>query len=118
MEYTVESSSVKKQGVGAKGPWTIYQLKIVGDPQEPTGFDPVNPGDKVTISQVQNGKYTNLNYEKVESQAPAAQAQQPATTPVGAPAAGSSDPRVVKLLVVIAEQIGVDKNQILNVLGG
>ena len=118
MEYTVESSSVFKQGVGANGPWTIYKLKLVGDPQEPTGFDPVQPGDKVTITQVQNGNYTNLNYKKVDAQPAAAAPAQQAAAPAAAPAAGNSDPRVVKLLVVIAEQIGVDKNQILNVLGG
>lgn len=114
MEYTVESSAVFKQGTGAKGPWTIYKLKLVGDPQEPTGFDAVSPGDKVTIVQKKNGEYVNLNYSKVEAPAGAA-AQAPAQA---SPApAGGGDARVMKLLVVVAEQVGVDKNQILDILG-
>jgi hypothetical protein len=118
MEYTVESASVFKQGEGTKGPWTIYKLKLVGNQQEPTGFDMVMAGDKVTVAQTEttkNGKtYKNLNYTKVEG------AQAASTSNVAAPAqtasAGGGDPRVVKLLIVIAEQIGVDKNQILSVL--
>lgn len=118
MEYTVESASVFKQGTGTNGAWIIYKLKLVGDPQEPTGFDMVMAGDKVTVAQAEttkNGKtYKNLNYKKVEG------AQGASTNNAVAPAqtasAGGGDPRVVKLLVVIAEQIGVDKNQILNVL--
>lgn len=110
MEYTVASSTVFKQGVGAKGPWTIYKLTLQGDPQEPTGFDQVQPGDKVTLETVQNGQYTNLNYKKVKP-------VQAAPAATGAPA-GSSDQRVLKLLLLIAEQMGIDKEKQLEVLGG
>lgn len=120
MQYTVETASVFKEGQGVNGPWVIYKLKLSGNPQEPTGFDVVNPGDQVTVEQVEttkNGKtYKNLNYKKVEgAQTAPAAAPSAAPTQDATPAAGN-DPRVVKLLVVIAEQIGVDKNQILNVL--
>lgn len=118
MEYTVESATVFKQGTGAKGPWTIYKLTLQGDAQQPTGFDQVVPGDKVTVEQVQNGQYTNLNYKKVQAPQGQAAPAQGATAPAAAaPAATGNDPRVIKLLVMIAEQIGCDKNAILDILG-
>lgn len=118
MEYTVATATVFKTGTGAKGPWTIYKLTLVGDAQEPTGFDQVVPGDKVTVTQTQNGQYTNLNYKKVQGAAAAPAAAAPAATApnAAAPVAGS-DPRIMKMLVTIAEQVGVDKNAILDILG-
>lgn len=118
MSFTVKTATVFKTGTGAKGPWTIYKLTLENDPQEPTGFDQVQPGDQVDVTQTQNGQYTNLNYKKVEGAAAAAAPAQGAA-PASAPAAsGSSDARVLKLLVIIAEQVGVDKDQILEVLQG
>lgn len=131
MEFTVESAAIFKQGQGAKGPWTLYKLKLVGDPQEPTGFDPVAYGDKVTLQQSpttgKDGKqYTNLNYTKSAGSVAAApaqaalgqqyQAQAPAAAPQAAAPVGA-DPRVLKMLVKIADHIGIDRNETLDILG-
>lgn len=115
----VSTCTVFKTGTGKKGPWTLYKV-TTQDGQEPTGFDFVNPGDAIEVTQTQNGQYTNLNYKKVDGAA--APAAAPATSPgaaapaAGQPAAGASDPRVLRLLIVMAEQIGVPNERIMEIL--
>lgn len=119
-----------KTGQGKRGPWTLYKVTTT-DGQEPTGFDFVNNGEAIEVTQTQNGQYVNLNYAKVDpsavqqaapAAAPAAYqppAAQPAATPVAAPApATSADPRALKLLVLIAQQMGVDQTRVANILDG
>lgn len=122
-----------KTGTGKRGPWTLYKVTTT-DGQEPTGFDFVQNGETIEITQTQNGQYVNLNYAKVDpaavqqaapAAAPApAQApyQAPAAQPVAAPApaapATSADPRALKLLVLIAQQMGVDQTRVANILDG
>ena len=122
-----------KTGQGKRGPWTLYKVTTT-DGQEPTGFDFVNNGETIEVTQTQNGQYVNLNYAKVDpaavQQAPVAApaaapvayqppAAQPAAAPVAAPApATSADPRALKLLVLIAQQMGVDQTRVANILDG
>lgn len=119
-----------KTGQGKRGPWTLYKVTTT-DGQEPTGFDFVNNGETIEVTQTQNGQYVNLNYAKVDpaavqqapaaAPAPAAQPayQPPAAAPVAAPApATSADPRALKLLVLIAQQMGVDQTRVANILDG
>lgn len=107
-QATVKSIEVKKEGVGKKGPWKLYKV-VTEDGQEPTGFDYVSPGDVIDIESVQNGEYTNLNYKKAKLSA----------APAAAPAAsggGTSDKRVLKLLVLVAQQVGVDQQEVMAIL--
>lgn len=122
--YKVTSSEVKKTGVrttknGKQMPWTLYVLTVEGSDLKPSGFDKVEAGDYVTIKETQNGDYTNYNYSKVDSE------NQPAAVSTG----GGSDPRAVKLLVLIAEQLDkitdqvgaekiITKEKLLDVLQG
>lgn len=121
-QYTVQTATVFKQGQGKRGPWTLYKLTLVGNPQEPTGFDVVNPGDLVTLETTSNtgndGKtYQNVNYKKVEG---AAAAPAAAATTQAAPATAAGNPndskRILKLLTLIATQVGIDNDKILEVL--
>lgn len=123
-QLTVQSCTFKKSGNGARGPWTLYTV-VLNDGREATGFDQVNPGETVEVTETQNGQYTNLNYKKVggTQAAPAAQQQQQQAQPQGQPAAtpgvaGTGDPRVLKMAILIAEQIGVSKEAIMEVLQG
>jgi len=119
-----------KTGQGKRGPWTLYKVTTT-DGQEPTGFDFVNNGETIEVTQTQNGQYVNLNYAKVDptavqqapaaAPAPAAQPayQPPTAQPAAAPApATSADPRALKLLVLIAQQMGVDQTRVANILDG
>ena len=119
-----------KTGTGKRGPWTLYKVTTT-DGQEPTGFDFVQNGETIEITQTQNGQYVNLNYAKVDpaavqqaapaaAPAPAPAAYQaPAAQPAAAPApATSADPRALKLLVLIAQQMGVDQTRVANILDG
>ena len=86
-------------------------------------------GETIEVTQTQNGQYVNLNYAKVDpaavqqapaaAPAPAAQPayQAPAAQPVAAPAT-TADPRALKLLVLIAQQMGVDQTRVANILDG
>lgn len=127
-QYKVVSSEVKKTGTSNKNgkaiPWTLYVLTLEGTDIKPGGFAKVEPGDMIVVKEVKNGDYTNYNYEKAEvgevtapdDGATAPVSAQPASTPT---ATGSgADPRALKLLVLVAEQIGVDKNQIMDILTG
>jgi hypothetical protein len=118
MEYNVASSEIVKQGVGAKGPWTLYKAKLNGNPQEPVGFEPVQAGDKVTVTQTTNKGYTNLNFKKVAAEAAPSTGSIAAPTVATTAESSNNDKRVVKLLVLMAEQMGIDKNQILDILEG
>lgn len=133
----VQSCTQFKTGVGKKGPWTLYKV-VTTDNQEPTGFDYVQPGEYIEVTQTQNGQYTNLNYAKAApGAAPAPAPAQPAPAPAAAPApyqapaaapaaapapvaaapvAGGNDPRLLRLLVIMAEAMGVQKEQIMEVL--
>lgn len=112
---TVESSVVKKTGQGKRGPWTLYVAKL-NDGREAGGFDNVQPGDVVEIETVQNGDYTNYNFKKLKDQ-PAGGGQTAAPAQSNdQPAAGGRDPRVVKILVLIAEQVGVDREKVMAIL--
>ena len=118
-----------KTGTGKRGPWTLYKVTTT-DGQEPTGFDFVQNGETIEITQTQNGQYVNLNYAKVDpatvQQAAPAAAPAPAQAPYQAPAAApapaapatSADPRALKLLVLIAQQMGVDQTRVANILDG
>lgn len=114
MEYKVISSEVFKQGTGSKGPWAIYQVQLEGYPgnHRITGFDAVQPGQLVTVEATQNGEYTNYNYKIVKGASPTATAPSKTTGVAG------SDPRALKLLVLIAEQVGVSPDEIAAVLEG
>lgn len=124
-QATVQSSAIFKQGTGAKGPWTLYKV-MTTDGQEPTGFDFVQPGEIIELTQTQNGQYTNLNYKKsTMAAAPAQVAPNPAyaqPAPVGAgtptPTPAGNDPRVLKLMVTMAEQVGVPAETIKGILEG
>lgn len=80
---TVISVSVKKQGVGRKGAWTMYEA-VLDNGTKASGFDLVAVGDTVSVEQ--QGQY--LNYKKSANGAPQAQAPRQQ-----APWAGSSDDR-------------------------
>lgn len=116
MNYKVLTSEVKKTGSsttknGAQRPWTLYVLTLEGTDIKPSGFEKVQPGDMVSLKAVENVKdgvtYTNHNYEKVDT-GTTSQAQTAST--------GGEDKRVLKLLTVIAEQIGVDRQQLMDIL--
>lgn len=112
MEYTVKSQEVFKTGTGPKGPWTLYKITVDGYDSGKsfiTGFDPVSVGDKVTITQKQNGEFVNHNYTKVKTGGVAA----------SAPAGNADDvKKALKLMVLVAEQVGVEKEKIMEVLQG
>jgi len=57
---TVQSVIVKKQGVGQKGPWTMYEATL-DNGVKASGFEHVMVGEHVEVKQ--EGKY--LNYTKV-----------------------------------------------------
>lgn len=123
-QATVSTCTVFKQGNGKKGPWTLYKV-VTTDGQEPSGFDFVNPGELIELTSVQNGQYTNLNYKKVAgAQVAAAPAQAPYTPPTAQPAAApqavtppaGNDPRVLRLLVLIATQVGIPNEQIMGIV--
>ncbi len=111
-QYKVISTEFIKNGSGAKGPWTLYKAILEGTDIKPSGFAALQPGDMVTVEEKINGEYTNYNYTKVKAGASAAPA------PSTQPAVSGGDPRALKLLTVIAEQIGVEKQVILDILAG
>lgn len=128
-QYPVISATFFKSGssIGKDGnprTWTMYKAVLQGYNGEVVGFDAVNPGDMVTLEEKQNGQYTNVNYKAVkagEAQAAPAQAQaQPAyVAPGAAPvAAGNEDKRVLKLLVLMAEQMAIPAEAIKEILEG
>jgi hypothetical protein len=106
----VTSVEVKKTGQGPKGPWTLYNITVDDNESKYiSGFDKVEVGDTVEVSSVQNGEYTNWNYKKPKA----------SKGSTAAPSAGgAADPRTLKLLVVIAEQVGVEKETVLSILEG
>lgn len=112
-EYTVTADPVShKTGTGPKGSWTIWKIEVDGYDSGKswiTGFDKVAQGDKVTIEEVQNGNYTNHNYKKVKTDGEKVQ------TTSGQP--NASDARLLKLMVLMAQQMGIDKNEILEIIG-
>ena len=110
-KYIKENGVQFKTGTGKRGPWTLYKVTTT-DGQEPTGFDFVQNGETIEITQTQNGQYVNLNYTKVD---PAAVQQ---AAPAPAAPATSADPRALKLLVLIAQQMGVDQTRVANILDG
>lgn len=122
-QATVSTCTVFKTGTGKKGPWTLYKV-VTTDGQEPSGFDLVQPGEIIEITSVQNGQYTNLNYKKVAgAQVAAAPAAAPYTPPTAQPAAApqavapaANDPRVLRLLVLIATQVGIPNEQIMGIV--
>lgn len=127
-QATVQSCVQFKTGTGKKGPWTLYKVTTT-DNQEPTGFDFVQPGEIIELTQTQNGQYTNLNYAKVDGAAPqaAAPAAAPAANlPAGSPAAqaqaapvavgGDEGKRILAMLTVIATQLGADPQSIADAL--
>lgn len=106
-EYKVLTTEVFKQGVSAKNnkPWTIFKVTVEGREGFVTGFDKVNPGEMVTIKEVQNGDYTNYNYEKVKDA--------PQTTV----SSGGSDKTTLRVVVLMAEllaeiapQVGLERD--------
>lgn len=106
--YKVVTVETIKTGTGKKGPWTLRKVTLEGTEFEPSGFDVVNPGDMVTVSEVQNGDYTNYNYKKVKAT-------------VGQPSAvkGSETATVMKTLAVvllIADKMGIPKEELLEVM--
>lgn len=107
MAYKVKSVSVLKTGSGDKGPWTLYELELEGYDKRVKGFHKVEVGDMVDVTVKENGQYTNYNYTKAKSTG--------GSTSAGG---GASDPRALKLLTVVAEQVGVDKQVILDILDG
>lgn len=115
MSYKVTGVETKtgtaQSGKNAGKPYTLYIATLEGTDIKPSGFEKVEIGDMVDITEKQNGQYTNHNFTKVKE------------STVGQGVSGTtysnnSDPRAVKLLTLIAEQIGVDKQTILDVLDG
>lgn len=59
----VTEVSIKKQGTGAKGPWTMYAIKL-DDGRKASGFDLIKVGDYAEVEPTPDGKY--LNYRQCE----------------------------------------------------
>ena len=123
---TVANCAQYKTGVGANGPWTLYEVTLA-DGQKARGFTFVTNGQTVELDSVQNGQYTNLNYKVLKDGAAPAQNPQPVAQPAYTPPAPAqtiqaptptSDPRALKLLVLIANQMAIDTNQINDILEG
>lgn len=135
---TVESVELFKKGTISKGKrkgqtWRLWQIETE-EGTDAKGFDKVKEGDEVEIFETttydEDGdpEYTNTNFRVVKGGAKKAKKAAPADdddddddeeeAPEKSAKAVStgSDKRIMKLLVVIAEQIGVDKEEIDQIL--
>lgn len=113
----VTSVEVKKTGSGAKGPWTLYNITVDDNPSKfISGFAKVDVGDEVVLEEKTIEKdgntYVNLNYSKPK--APTTHASAPSASTGG----GVEDKRILKLLTIIAEEVGIEKNVIMDILTG
>lgn len=118
MLVSVTACNFFKSGTGKNGkPYTMYKAQLA-DGREATGFVQVAPGTMVEVTETQNGQYTNLNYALQQGNAAQAAPDQQQAAPAATPAASGSDPRVLKLMVLICEQVGVPTERIQEVLNG
>lgn len=112
-QYQVKSVETKS-GVGKNDkPYTLYLVGADGLDKSASGFQKVEVGDTIEVETVERNGYTNYNFTKVDTSTTGgaqAASEGVATT------AGASDKRVLNLLVRIAEQVGVEKSDIYDVL--
>lgn len=110
MSYKVNSVAVIKQGSGSKGPWTLREVTLEGSDKKARGFDAVIVGDEVELTETQNGDYVNVNYKKASS------SPKSSTTVTGGAADVALARKTLAILVLLAEQMGVDKERLLEVM--
>lgn len=126
-QWKVSSATFFKSGQstgkdGQPRTWTMYDVTLEGYNGSVKGFDAVNPGDMVTLTESQNGQYVNVNYKAVkagEGQPAASAAPAPYVAPGAQPAAtapATSDKRILELLVVMAEQMAIPAETIKGIL--
>lgn len=111
MSHKVIEIATIKTGRGAKGPWVLREVTLEGTDKKARGFDAVIPGDEVELTEVQNGEYTNTNYKKVKVGGGVSP-----TAVTGGAVETSLAKKQLALLTLIAEQLGVSKELILEVM--